>query len=115
MPINSCLLSMSLSTLNDRVIDGDDGSEGSDGDNGIDGDDGVDFSLDGNVVTSFYCPHGFAGYHYGTVSLVAGKSYAFMARYQNWSGGWGMYLVWKRPSQSTWSIQSTEVTGNPSK
>ena len=80
---------------------------------GIDGDDGVDFSLDGNVVTSFYGPHGFAGYHYGTVSLVAGKSYAFMARYQNWSGGWGMYLVWKRPSQSTWSIQSTEVTSTP--
>ena len=42
MPINSCLLSMSLSTLNDRVIDGDDGGEGSDGDNGIDGDDGRD-------------------------------------------------------------------------
>ena len=77
---------------------------------GIDGDDGVDFSLDGNVVTSFYGPHGFAGYHYGTVSLVAGKSYAFMARYQNWGGGWGMYLVWKRPSQSTWTTQIDEVT-----
>jgi hypothetical protein len=77
---------------------------------GVDGDDGVDFSLDGNVITSFYGPHGFAGYRYGTVSLVAGKSYTFMARYQNWGGGWGMYLVWKRPSQSTWSVQSDEVT-----
>ena len=80
---------------------------------GIDGDDGVDFSLDGNVVTSFYGPHGFGGYHYGTISLVAGKSYVFMARYQNWGGGWGMYLVWKRPSQSTWSVQSNEVTSTP--
>ena len=80
---------------------------------GIDGDDGVDFSLDGIVVTSFYGAHGFGGYRYGTVSLVAGKSYAFMARYENWGGGWGMYLVWKRPSQSTWSIQSTEVTSTP--
>jgi len=80
---------------------------------GIDGDDGVDFSLDGNVVTSFYGPHGFGGYRYGTVSLVAGKSYVFMARYQNWGGGWGMYLVWKRPSQSTWSVQSSEVTSTP--
>ena len=80
---------------------------------GIDGDDGVDFLLDGTVITSFYGPHGFAGYHYGTVNLIAGKSYEFMARYQNWAGGWGMYLVWKRPSQSTWSIQSTEVTSTP--
>ncbi len=77
---------------------------------GIDGDDGVDFSLDGNVVTSFYGPHGFGGYHYGTVNLVAGKSYAFMARYQNWGGGWGLRLIWKRPSQNTWTLQSTEVT-----
>ena len=77
---------------------------------GIDGDDGVDFSLDGNVVTSFYGAHGFGGYHYGTVNLVAGKSYAFMARYQNWGGGWGLRLIWKRPSQNTWTLQSTEVT-----
>ena len=76
---------------------------------GIDGDDGVDFSLDGNVVTSFYGAHGFGGYRYGTVSLVAGKTYTFMARYENWGGGWGMYLLWKRPSQSTWSIQPDEV------
>jgi hypothetical protein len=74
----------------------------------INGDDGVDFSLDGSVVTSFYGPHGFGTNHYGTVNLVAGKSYAFMARYQNWGGGWGMDLEWKRPSQSNWSIQSDE-------
>ena len=79
---------------------------------GIDGDDGVDFSLDGTVITSFYGAHGFGGYRYGTVSLVAGKSYAFMARYENWGGGWGMYLAWKRPSQTTWSIQSNEVTSS---
>ena len=77
---------------------------------GIDGDDAVDFSLDGNVVTSFYGAHGFGGYRYGTVTLVAGKSYTFMARYENWGGGWGMYLVWKRPSQSTWTTQIDEVT-----
>ena len=76
---------------------------------GIDGDDGVDFSLDGTVVTSFYGPHGFAGYRYGTINLVAGKTYTFMARYQNWGGGWGLDLAWKRPSQSTWTVQSNEV------
>jgi hypothetical protein len=76
---------------------------------GIDGDDGVDFSLDGIVVTSFYGPHGFGGYRYGTVNLIAGKTYTFMARYQNWGGGWGLDLAWKRPSQSQWTIQSNEV------
>jgi len=76
----------------------------------INGDDGVDFSIDGTVITSFYGPHGFGANHYGTISLVAGKSYVFMARYQNWGGGWGMDLEWKRPSQTTWSIQSNEVT-----
>ena len=79
----------------------------------IDGDDGVDFSLDGNVVTSFYGAHGFGGYRYGSVNLVAGKTYAFMARYQNWGGGWGMYLLWKRPSQTQYSIQSDEVSSTP--
>ena len=76
---------------------------------GIDGDDGVDFSLDGNVVTSFYGAHGFGGYRYGTVNLIAGKSYVFMARYQNWGGGWGLSLLWKRPSQTQYSIQADEV------
>jgi len=79
----------------------------------IDGDDGVDFSLDGNVVTSFYGAHGFGGYRYGSVNLVAGKTYSFMARYQNWGGGWGMYLLWKRPSQTQYSIQSDEVSSTP--
>jgi hypothetical protein len=74
----------------------------------IDGDDGVDFSMDGVVVTSYYGAHGFGGYRYGTISLVAGKTYSFMARYENWGGGWGLYLQWKRPSQSTYSIQSDE-------
>jgi hypothetical protein len=77
---------------------------------GIDGDDGVDFSLDGNVVTSYYGAHGFGGYRYGNISLVAGRTYSFMARYQNWGGGWGMNLVWKRPSQTQYSIQTDEVT-----
>jgi len=76
---------------------------------GIDGDDGVDFSLDGTVVTSFYGPHGFGGYRFGTINLVAGKTYTFMARYQNWGGGWGLDLAWKRPSQSQWTVQSNEV------
>jgi hypothetical protein len=77
---------------------------------GIDGDDAVDFSIDENVVTSFYGAHGFGGYRYGTINLVAGKTYKMMARYENWGGGWGMYVVWKRPSQTTYSVQADEVS-----
>jgi hypothetical protein len=75
---------------------------------GIDGDDGVDFLLDGNVITSYYGAHGFGGYRYGTVSLVAGKVYTLTARFQQVGGGWGMQVVWKRPSQSLYSVQSDE-------
>lgn len=80
---------------------------------GVDGDDGVDIVIDGNVVTSFYGPHGYGGYRYGTINLVAGNSYSFQVRMQNVGGGWGVYAVWKRPSQSTWSVQSNEVSSTP--
>jgi hypothetical protein len=62
------------------------------------------------MVTSFYGPHGFGGLRYGTINLVAGQSYTFEARFQQVGGGWGLQVVWKRPSQTTWSIQSDEVS-----
>jgi hypothetical protein len=74
----------------------------------IDGDDAVDFLLDGVVITSFYGVHGFGGYRYGTINLVAGRAYALKARFQQVGGGWGLYVIWKRPSQSTYSLQSDE-------
>jgi hypothetical protein len=77
---------------------------------GVDGDDGVDVVINGNVVTSFYGPHGFGGLRYGTINLIAGQSYTFVARFQQVGGGWGLQVMWKRPSQTTWSIQSDEVT-----
>lgn len=77
---------------------------------GVDGDDGVDVVINGNVVTSFYGPHGFGGLQYGTINLVAGQSYTFVARFQQVGGGWGLQVMWKRPSQSTWSVQADEVT-----
>jgi hypothetical protein len=76
----------------------------------IDGDDAVDFLLDGVVITSFYGVHGFGGYRYGTINLVAGRAYTLKARFQQVGGGWGLYVIWKRPSQSTYSLQADEVT-----
>ena len=80
---------------------------------GVDGDDGVDVVINGNMVTSFYGPHGFGGLQYGTINLVAGQSYTFVARFQQVGGGWGLQVMWKRPSQSTWSVQSDEVSSTP--
>jgi len=77
---------------------------------GVDGDDGVDVVINGNMITSFYGPHGFGGLRYGTINLVAGQSYTFVARFQQVGGGWGLQVMWKRPSQTTWSIQSDEVS-----
>ncbi len=78
---------------------------------GVDGDDGVDVSINGTVVTSYYGSHGFGGYRYGNVSLVAGQPYTFRARQQEWGGGEGIEVVWKRPSQSNYSIQPDEFPG----
>jgi len=84
----------------------------------VDGDDGVDFSINGTVVTSYYGPHGFGGYHIGSINLVAGQVYTLMARFQQVGGGWGISVVWKRPSQSTYTLQSDEcysVVATPTK
>ena len=77
---------------------------------GIDGDDAVDLSINGNVVTSFYGPHGFDGYRIGTIDLVAGQTYALRVRMQEYDGGEGLKVVWQRPSQSTMTLQGSELS-----
>jgi hypothetical protein len=47
----------------------------------------------------------------GTISLVAGQTYSLVARHQEYAGGEGFMLRWKRPSQSTFSIQPSELVG----
>jgi hypothetical protein len=76
---------------------------------GINSDDGSDLLINGALVTSYYGGHGMGGYQYGSVSLVAGTSYTFMARMQEYGGGDGMAVVWKRPSQTVYSLQPTEL------
>jgi hypothetical protein len=76
---------------------------------GVDGDDAVDVSIDGTVVASYYGMHGFGGYRFGAVSLVAGRSYVLRARQQDFSHGEGLSVRWKRPSQATYSVQPAEI------
>lgn len=76
---------------------------------GINSDDGSDLIINGVLVKSFYGGHGMSGYQYGTINLVAGTQYTFKARMQEYGGGEGLAVVWKRPSQSTYSLQVAEL------
>lgn len=76
---------------------------------GINSDDGSDLIINGILVTSYYGGHGMGGYQIGSINLVAGTSYTFVARMQEYGGGDGMAVVWRRPSQSTYSLQPAEL------
>lgn len=77
---------------------------------GMTSDDGSDLWLvnTGSII-EYYGGKGVGTYKYGSVSLTAGTSYTFIARMQEYSGGDGLYLIWRRPSQSAYSYQSSEV------
>ncbi len=79
---------------------------------GINSDDGSDLFIGGNFVVSYYGGHGMAGFQYGSISLTAGQEYTFRARMQEYGGGEGLQVVWKRPSQGSYSLQTSEL--NPS-
>ena len=76
---------------------------------GINSDDGSDLIINGALVTSYYGGHGMGGYQIGSINLVAGTSYTFVARMQEYGGGDGLAVVWKRPSQGVYSLQPTEL------
>ena len=76
----------------------------------IDSDDGSDLYVDGNFVVSYYGGHGTgAGAQTGTYAMVAGERYTLVARAQEYAGGEGLIVKWKRPSQGVYSLQTSEV------
>ena len=76
----------------------------------IDSDDGSDLHVDGNFVVSYYDGHGTgANPQTGTYDMVSGNEYTLVARYQEYTGGSGLVLKWKRPSQGAYSLQTAEV------
>lgn len=76
---------------------------------GINSDDGSDLIINGTLVTSYYGGHGMSGYQIGSINLVAGTPYTFVARMQEYGGGDGLAVIWKRPSQAGYSLQPSEL------
>ena len=77
---------------------------------GLTSDDGGDLWLvNYGSLIEWYGGKGTGVYKYGSVSMTAGTSYTLIARMQEYQGGDGLYVLWKRPSQSSYSYQSTEV------
>jgi hypothetical protein len=77
---------------------------------GLTSDDGGDLWLVGygNVI-EWYGGKGTGQYLYGSVSLTAGTAYTFIARMQEYAGGDGLLVYWKRPSQVSYSLQTDEI------
>jgi hypothetical protein len=76
---------------------------------GINSDDGSDLFIGETFVVSYYGGHGMSGPIYGNINLVAGTQYTFRARMQEYGGGDGLAVVWRRPGQSTYSLQTSEL------
>ena len=76
---------------------------------GLTSDDGSDLSINGTSVIEYYGGKGVGTYKYGTYTMIAGTQYTIVARMQEYSGGDGLILVWRRPSQSNWSLQLNEI------
>jgi len=76
---------------------------------GMTSDDGSDLSINGTSVIEYYGGKGVGTYKYGSYSMVAGAQYTVVARMQEYSGGDGLILRWKRPSQSAYSLQTNEI------
>jgi len=76
----------------------------------IDSDDGSDLKINGSLVASYYGGHGTGqGSDTGIYSMTAGERYTVIARSQEYGGGEGLIVKWKRPSQSVYSLQTNEV------
>jgi hypothetical protein len=76
---------------------------------GLTSDDGGDLWIGGTSVIEFYGGKGTGPFKYGNFNVVAGQQYTAIARMQEFSGGDGLVVVWKRPSQSSWSLQTNEI------
>jgi hypothetical protein len=79
---------------------------------GLTSDDGGDLWLMGvGSIIEWYGGKGTGEYRYGNATLTAGTAYTFIARMQEYGGGDGLLVYWKRPSQGGYSLQTNEIGG----
>jgi len=66
-------------------------------------DDASELFIEGVTVITNYIAQAVPalGTHTGTISLIAGKAYAFEVRMQQGSGGFGLRMYWKSPIQNS--------------
>ena len=87
-------------------------------------DDASELTINGNIIVSTYVaqPVPSLGTHTGTIAVTAGKKYFFEARMQQGSGGFGLRLYWKAPTQTAtitsgyttnWSQNLQEMVTSP--
>lgn len=72
-------------------------------------DDGSDLSINGTSVIEYYGGKGIGTYKYGNYSMVAGSQYTVVARMQEYGGGDGLILQWKRPSAGNYYLLTSEI------
>ena len=72
----------------------------------LSGDDAVDLIINGTNVVNEYDAHAVPalGSVVGTIDLIRGQAYTIQIRQQETSGGEGLRLFWRRPSQINSSI-----------
>jgi len=77
----------------------------------LESDDSSDLLIEGASIIGTYSGQAVPtlGTHTGTISLVAGKPYSFVARMQQGGGGFGMRLYWRSPAQNSAPSTYTSV------
>jgi sugar lactone lactonase YvrE len=67
-------------------------------------DDAAELMINNQVVLATYTSTGT-----NTINLVAGQQVTFRIRYQEFGGAEGFWISWKKPSQSTFQINTDEI------
>ena len=75
----------------------------------ITSDDGSDLQIGSTSVIEYYGGKGIGPYQYGSIYLVKGNQYSFKARMQEYGGGDGMIVQWKRPSAGNYYLLTSEI------
>lgn len=77
----------------------------------ISSDDSSDLFFDGNPVITTYIGQAIPalGTRTGTINLIAGRAYSFIARMQQGGGGFGFRMYWRSPIQNATPTTFTSV------